>query len=119
MALAATVLTLVSALEHVYFFVLEALLWKKPLGLRTFQMDAAKAEATAQLAVNQGFYNLFLAAGLLAGALTDVTALRVYALAFVVAAAIVGGATVSLRILVIQGVPAALALVLTWLGHRG
>jgi putative membrane protein len=118
MALAATVLTLLSALEHVYFFVLESVLWKKPLGLKTFRMDAAKAETTAQLAVNQGFYNLFLAAGLLYAALAAEpvqTPLRIYTLGFVVAAAIVGGVTVNLRILMVQGIPAALALALTLL----
>ncbi len=115
MALAAMILTLVSALEHVYFFVLEALLWKKPLGMKTFQMDAAKAEATAQLAVNQGFYNLFLAAGLAWSAYDP--SLRIYTLLFVVGAAIVGGATVSMRILLIQGLPAAAALALTLLAR--
>lgn len=120
MALLATALTLLSALEHVYFFVLEAVLWKKPLGLKTFQMDAAKAEATAQLAVNQGYYNLFLAAGLLYAALAEgpvQTPLRLYTLGFVVAAAIVGGVTVSARILLVQGLPAAAALVLTLLAR--
>lgn len=109
----ATVFIVISALEHVYFFVLESLLWKKPLGLKTFQMDAAKAEATAPLALNQGFYNLFLAAGL-AWSIWN-PALRVYTLAFVVGAAIVGGLTVSMRILFIQGLPAAIALALTLL----
>jgi len=113
MALAAMILTLVSALEHVYFFVLESLLWRKPLGRKTFQMDEAKAEATAQLAVNQGFYNLFLAAGLAWSALTPNPTLRIYTLLFVIGAAIVGGLTVSMRILLIQGLPAAAALVLS------
>lgn len=114
MAHAATILTALCALEHAGFFVLEALLWKKPLGLETFQMDAAKAESTAQLAVNQGFYNLFLAAGLAWAALSPPGApLRLYTLGFVVAAAVVGGATVSIRILVIQGLPALLALAAT------
>jgi putative membrane protein len=111
MALAALILTIVSAIEHVYFFVLEAILWRKPLGLKTFRMDEAKAEATAALAVNQGFYNLFLAAGLAWSAYDP--SLRLYTLLFVIGAAIVGGITVSMRILVIQGLPAALALAFT------
>lgn len=113
MPLLTTVLIGVSAIEHVYFFALEALLWKKPLGLKTFQMDAARAEATAQLAVNQGFYNLLLAAGLAWAAFSGDFTLRCYTLAFVVGAAIVGGLTVSMRILIIQGLPAAIALALT------
>ena len=52
------------ALLHVYFLVLEMFLWNKPFGLRTFGMTAAKAEVTKSLAMNQGLYNGFLAAGL-------------------------------------------------------
>jgi len=117
-ALAAMILTLVSALEHVYFFVLEAMLWRKPLGLKTFRMDPAKAEATAQLAVNQGFYNLLLAAGLAWSAFAHEPTLRIYTLLFVLGAAVVGGVTVNMRILVVQGTPAAAALVLTLLAPR-
>jgi putative membrane protein len=117
MVLAATILTLISALEHVYFFVLEAILWKKPLGLKTFQMNAEKAEATAQLAINQGFYNLLLAGGLAWSAFGDHHELRLYTLLFVIGAALVGGLTVSMRILLIQGLPATAALVLTLLSR--
>lgn len=118
MSRAVTLLTLLSAVEHVYFFVLESILWREPLGLKTFGMDAAKAEATAQLAVNQGFYNLLLAAGLAWGALSGDLRLRRYTLGFVVVAAIVGGVTVSGRILLVQGLPAAIALLLLELGQR-
>ncbi|MGZ3453906.1 MAG: DUF1304 domain-containing protein [Polyangiales bacterium] len=117
MALAAMSLTLISALAHVYFFVLEAILWKKPLGMKTFQMDAAKAETTAQLAVNQGFYNLLLAAGLAWSAVANQPTLRIYTLLFVIGAALVGGLTVSMRILLVQGLPAAGALALTLLSR--
>lgn len=117
MALAATLLTLLSALEHTYFFLLESVLWRKPLGRKTFRMDEAKAEATAQLALNQGFYNLFLAVGLAWSALTPNPTLRIYTLLFVIGAAIVGGITVSMRILVVQGAPAALALVFSLMGR--
>src|SRR6478672_2193616 len=117
MALAATILTLISAMEHVYFFVLEAILWKKPLGMKTFRMDAQKADATAQLAINQGFYNLLLAGGLAWSAFGDHHELRIYTLLFVIGAALVGGLTVSMRILLIQGLPAAAALALTLSSH--
>lgn len=112
MDVAITALLVLSGIEHLYFFVLESLLWKKPLGRKTFRMDAAQAEATATLAVNQGFYNLFLAIGLLWAAVSGDPTLRLYTLGFVVAAAVVGGVTVNRRILLLQGTPAALALVL-------
>lgn len=112
---AVTALTVIAGIEHIYFFILEAVLWKKPLGLKTFRMDAAKAETTASLAINQGFYNLLLAIGLLWAAFSGEPTLRLYTLLFVVGAAIVGGVTVNRRILIIQGTPAALALVLSFI----
>ncbi|HEX9431535.1 MAG TPA: DUF1304 domain-containing protein, partial [Burkholderiales bacterium] len=54
----------VVALLHVYFLVLEMFLWDKPFGLKTFGMTPEKAAATKALAMNQGLYNGFLAAGL-------------------------------------------------------
>lgn len=110
----AIALTLLSAAEHVYFFVLEALLWKKPLGLKTFGMDAQKAELTAPLAVNQGVYNLFLTAGLTWGALAPApfhVPVSAFFLGCVLVAALVGGASVSKRILLVQGLPALLAAI--------
>lgn len=43
------------------------LLWRKPLGMRTFGLTPERAELTASLAANQGLYNGFLAAGLAVG----------------------------------------------------
>src|SRR4051794_17635663 len=60
----AQLLILLIALLHLYFLVLEMFLWRTR-ARRLFGMTAEKAEATAQLAQNQGLYNGFLAAGLL------------------------------------------------------
>ena len=101
------------ALLHVYFLVLEMFLWDKPLGLKTFRQTPEHAAISKTLAANQGLYNGFLAAGLawslfapepLAGPL------RLFFLVCVLVAAVFGAATVSRRILVIQGLPALLAL---------
>ena len=64
--LAAVMVIIVAAL-HAYFLVLEMLLWRTPLGLRTFRMTKEAAESSAVLAANQGLYNGFLAAGLIWG----------------------------------------------------
>jgi putative membrane protein len=110
----ADVLVAAVALEHLWFLVLEAFLWTKPLGLRTFHMTAEKARDSAALAANQGLYNGFLAAGLawalLSGNQEFATALAVFFLACVVLAGLVGALTVSRRILFVQALPAALAL---------
>lgn len=55
------VLATLAALLHVYIFVLEALLWTTPRARRTFGTTPEQAEATREMAYNQGWYNLFLA----------------------------------------------------------
>jgi putative membrane protein len=52
---------------HVLFFCMESLWWTKPAVYRRFRSTAEQAQATKALALNQGFYNLFLAAGALGG----------------------------------------------------
>ncbi len=117
----ADVLVVVVALEHLWFLVLEMFLWTKPAGLRTFHMSAEKAKESATLAANQGLYNGFLAAGLVWGLLAGnpefATAIKVFFLACVVVAGVFGAATVSRRILIVQAVPAAVALVLLLLAR--
>ena len=120
MATAANILVAVVALEHVWFLVLEAFLWTKPLGLKTFRNSPEKAATTAVLAKNQGLYNGFLAAGLVWGLLAAAPfagSIKVFFLACVVVAGIVGGMTVSSRIFMVQGLPAALALALVILSR--
>ncbi len=106
------------ALLHLYFLVLEMFLWRTR-ARRIFGMSAEKAEATAQLAGNQGLYNGFLAAGLVWALLSgpDLPQRATFFLACVAAAGIYGAATVQWRILLVQAVPAALALAALWLGR--
>ncbi|UFU05677.1 DUF1304 domain-containing protein [Ruania halotolerans] len=65
----ALVLATLAALMHVYIFVLESFAWDTPRGRATFGTTRDKAEATKELAYNQGFYNLFLALITAAGVL--------------------------------------------------
>jgi putative membrane protein len=55
------VLAGIAAAIHVYIFYLESLAWTSAPGRRTFGLSEDEAEATRELAFNQGFYNLFLA----------------------------------------------------------
>jgi putative membrane protein len=50
-----------AALLHVYIFTMESLTWTSPRTRATFGTTAEEAETTKLLALNQGFYNLFLA----------------------------------------------------------
>ena len=62
------VLAALAGLLHVYIFVLEALRFDDPGTRKIFRIEEASAEAVRPWAWNQGWYNLFLAIGALAGA---------------------------------------------------
>lgn len=119
MLVAGEVLVALVALEHLYILFLEMVLWTTPRGRAVFGTTAEQAEQSATLAKNQGLYNGFLAAGLVWGLITHETAafqFKVFFLACVIVAAVFGGMTVSRRILLVQGSPAAVGLVLVLLG---
>lgn len=68
MILASLVFALLAALLHVYIFTMESITWTRPATWKRFSITSqADADTTRPLAYNQGFYNLFLAAGALAG----------------------------------------------------
>ena len=94
-------------------------LWTTPTGLRVFGLDADFAERSKALAANEGLYNGFLAAGLVWGLVSGRTDVRVFFLVCVVVAGVFGAATVNKRILLVQAVPAAIALVAVALSYLG
>jgi putative membrane protein len=108
------------AAEHVYILILEMFLWTTPRAIRTFGMTRELAVASKSLAANQGLYNGFLAAGLVWGLLhpdADVgKQIELFFLACVIIAAIYGGATAKKSILVVQGLPALIALLFVLFG---
>ena len=67
MGLAMWVAAALAGVIHVLFFCMESLWWTRPAVYRRFRSTEAQAQATKSLAFNQGFYNLFLAAGVLGG----------------------------------------------------
>ncbi|HEV2737476.1 MAG TPA: DUF1304 domain-containing protein [Candidatus Elarobacter sp.] len=102
------------ALEHVYFLYLEMFRWTAPRTIKAFKTTAAVAESSKKLAMNQGLYNGFLAAGLIWAIVAPPPLQRPLAIFFascVLVAGVFGGMTVTRRILVIQALPAALALI--------
>jgi putative membrane protein len=68
MSLLAQAAALVAALIHVWFFLLESVLFKRPDVWRRFGLESSKqASVVRPMAFNQGFYNLFLAIGIAFG----------------------------------------------------
>ena len=119
MTLIASLLTAIVALLHVYFLVLEMFLWTTPTGRRVFRTTEEFALASRTLAANQGLYNGFLAAGLVWGLMLGATgyAITLFFLSCVVIAGIFGAMTVGRKILFVQALPAAAAIVLTVLAR--
>ena len=117
MATAAVVVTALVALLHIYFLILEMFLWDKPAGMRAFGQTKEAATATKVLAANQGLYNGFLAAGLIWGLSLGAAgfSIKVFFLVCVLIAGLYGAATASRKILFVQALPAAVALVLLYL----
>lgn len=117
MSLFATLVIALVAILHVWFLVLEMFLWTRPSGRRAFGLSAEFAEQSKVLAANQGLYNGFLAAGLLWGLWLGPDGMAVvrFFLGCVVAAGLYGGFTASRKVLWVQALPAAVALILTLL----
>jgi putative membrane protein len=65
--LLAQVFIVLAVLCHVGFFALESLLFRRRWVQATFAVPAQATDAVRPWALNQGFYNLFLAAGPAAG----------------------------------------------------
>lgn len=109
------ILVAVVAVEHLFFLYLEMFLWTTPTGLKTFGMSKETAESSKTLAANQGLYNGFLAAGLIWGILHPDPMvgrqIMVFFLVCVIVAGVYGGFTVKRTILMVQALPALIALV--------
>ncbi len=123
-AVAATVVAALAGLLHVYFFLMESVLWSRPRIWRRFGVaDQAAADLIRPMAYNQGFYNLFLAVWVLVGAGlfwadgdTGVAGrtLVLFGLGSMVAASLVLASTGSryYRAALLQGVPPLVGFVL-------
>jgi len=107
------------AVLHLFFLVLEMMLWDKPTGHHILSLNPDFARKTKRLAANQGLYNGFLAAGLIWSLLADyyVFNLQAFFLACVIIAGIFGGITTNRMILWVQALPGMIALVLVFLAQ--
>ena len=107
----ANVLAGLVALAHVGILVLEMFFWDHPVGRRIFAMTPEVSASSKVLAMNQGLYNGFLAAGLIWGLLAGRRDVKVFFLGCVVIAGIFGGITAKTSILLTQALPGLIALV--------
>jgi putative membrane protein len=119
MAFIAGVLVLLVAALHAFFLVLEMFMWESERAMKAFNNTPEFAKQTKVLAGNQGLYNGFLAAGLIWGLLLGDNGfgVKVFFLSCVIVAGVYGSVTAVRRILFIQALPAALALLFVFLSR--
>lgn len=114
MSFVTPILVALVALIHLYIMVLEMALWTTPRGRKTFNLTPEFAQQTKVLAANQGLYNGFLAAGLIWGLLQASPEfgwqIQLFFLACVAVAGLYGAITVGRKTLIIQTIPAVLAI---------
>lgn len=109
-----TALVVLISLQHLCFLLLEAAYWNKPIGRKIFNLKPEFANKTKKLAINQGIYNGFLAAGLIFGLLSAQSSLQIltFFLCCIIVAGIAGAITVSRSIFYIQALPSLFVLIL-------
>jgi putative membrane protein len=119
--LIAQAFALIAALLHVVFFYAESITFRRPTTWARFGLQTQEqAEIVRPMAFNQGFYNLFLAAGIVGGLVLVATgsvdagrAVVLFACGCMVLAGVVLIATsrAMLRAALLQAVPPGLAIV--------
>jgi putative membrane protein len=114
----AQVLVVLAGVFHLFVFAMESLLFSKPSTYRRFLISSdAEVAVVKPWALNQGFYNLFLAIGALGGLIIGSDkghAISLFACACMVGAGLVLGASDRrmARAAVLQATPPIIALVL-------
>lgn len=115
MNLLAQIVTALVALIHIYIVLLETVSFDSR-GRKVFGLSREKAEIVRPAMSNQGCYNGFLVAALVVGFAHPNTvvgsAFTVFGLCCVAVAGVWGGLTVKRSILLIQTLPAVVALAL-------
>lgn len=111
MKLIANLFIALVALCHIGFLVLEMFYWDHPIGRKIFSMTPEISASSAVLAMNQGLYNGFLAAGLLWGLCAGRRDIKLFFLICIIIAGIFGALTAKISILFTQALPALLALI--------
>jgi putative membrane protein len=108
-------LSILIAIEHFYFLVLEMFLWTTKKGIKTFGLKSEDfAKETKVLAANQGLYNGFLGAGILFSLIVKQKETLLFFLICIAIAGIYGAfSTKKIKLFYLQSIPALIAIILT------
>ena len=111
-------LVLFVAILQICFLILEMFLWDHPVGYKIFATAPEFAAESTALAMNQGLYNGFLAAGLIFGLVKKNFTFKVFFLSCIIVAGVFGALTAKASILFVQATPALLALIFVLLAEK-
>lgn len=104
----------IAAALQISFMILEIFFWTKTIGRKAFNLTNEFAEQSKVLAMNQGLYNGFIAAGFIWALLhSDPIAyyqLSIFFSSCMLIAGVFGAVTAGWKIILVQGLPAALVL---------
>lgn len=117
MQTASTIAVAIVGVVHVAIAVVEMFFWKVPTIYKRLGFTADIANQVAPIVNNAGLYNAFIAAGLFWGTFSHQTSVQVFFLVCVVIAGLYGAVTLKPTTLVLQSLPATVALILIWLTH--
>ncbi|MEH2082156.1 MAG: DUF1304 domain-containing protein [Nostoc sp.] len=119
MSIMSTISVLIIAAIHIAISVAEIFLWENPLVYQRLDFTAEIASKVAPIVQNAGLYNSFIAAGLIWGTFAKSNSLeiRVFFLVCVIIAGVFGALTLKWTTLVLQTLPAFVALAVVWLTH--
>jgi len=120
MKIIATIGVIFVAVIHIAISIVEIFFWENPLIHQRLDFTTELATQVYPIVQNAGLYNSFIAAGLIWGAFAKSNALsvRVFFLMCVIIAGIFGAFTLKGTTLVLQTIPASVALICVRLAHN-
>jgi len=118
MKIVAIIAVAIVGVTHVAIAMVEMFFWETPFIYERLGFTVNIAHQVAPIVNNAGLYNAFIAAGLFWGAFNQNRSIRLFFLVCVIVAGIYGAVTLRPTTLVLQTLPAAIALILVWLHSR-
>ncbi|HLO51441.1 MAG TPA: DUF1304 domain-containing protein [Kamptonema sp.] len=112
-----TIAVSIVGILHIVISMVEMFFWQTPLVYQRLGFTADIASQVAPIVNNAGLYNAFIAAGLLWGAFNQNRSIRLFFLICVVIAGLYGAVTLKPTTLLLQTLPAAIALIIIWLSR--
>jgi putative membrane protein len=103
------------ALIQILISIVEIFLWKHPKVHTRLDFDLTEAEKVYPIVMNAGFYNSFLAAGLIWGLTSTIepSTIQLFFLSCVLLAGIFGAVTLKWTTLILQTLPSLIAIITT------